>query len=241
MNFRKTHPLNSARNIIALVAVQLAAHQFCFSQPAPNWLDHDRARPQPAAVTPPTPSTQEQAGKPPSDATVLFDGADLSNWVSLDGTPTKWISRDGYMECVKGSGYIRTLQNFGDCQLHVEWATPTPPHGEGQGRGNSGVFFGLDRYEVQVLDSFGSKTYADGSAGSIYGQYPPLVNASLAPGKWQAYDIIYTAPRFTSEGKLVSPVRLTVLHNGVLIQNNVELTGPTSWLQRAPYERHPEK
>ena len=196
----------------------------------------------PPVVTPGTPSTADHAGTAPSDATVLFDGKDLSQWVSLgDGTPTKWIARDGYMECVKGSGYVRTLQNFGDCQLHVEWATPTPAQGEGQGRGNSGVFFGMDRYEVQVLDSFGSKTYADGSAGSVYGQYPPLVNACRAPGEWQTYDIIYTAPRFTPDGKLHSPAHLTVFQNGVLIQNNVELTGPTSWLERAPYQPHPEK
>lgn len=212
------------------------------THPDPNWLDHDRDRPAPTVVTPGTFSSEEQPGRPPSDAIVLFDGHDLSKWVSLnDGSPTKWITRDGYMECVKGSGYIRTLQNFGDCQLHVEWATPTPPHGEGQGRGNSGVFFGFDRYEVQVLDSYNARTYSDGQAGAIYGQYPPLVNASLPPGKWQVYDIIYTAPRFDSNGKLISPVRETVFHNGVLIQNNVSLTGPTSWLERAPYSPHPEK
>jgi hypothetical protein len=142
---------------------------------------------------------------------------------------------------VKGSGYVRTLQCFGDCQLHIEWATPKPAHGEGQGRGNSGVFFGLDRYEVQVLDSFENQTYADGSAGAIYGQYPPLANATLPPGEWQVYDIIYTAPRFDESDELKSPARLTVFHNGVLIQNNVELTGPTSWLERAPYKAHPQK
>ncbi len=210
--------------------------------PDPNWVDHDRDRPQPPVVVPGRNSTDDQVGKAPSDATVLFDGTDISQWVSLnDGSPTKWIMRDGYMECVKGSGYVRTLQNFGDCQLHVEWATPTPPHGEGQGRGNSGVFFGFDRYELQVLDSYESKTYADGSAGAMYGQYPPLVNVSLPPGKWQTYDIVYTAPLFDTSGKLSSPARVTVLHNGVLIQNNVELTGPTSWLERAPYSPHPEK
>jgi hypothetical protein len=211
------------------------------TQPDPNWIEHDRNRPQPAVVTPPTPSTPEHAGQPPSDAVVLFDGKDLSQWSSMDGSPTKWIVRDGYMECVKGSGYVRTLQNFGDCQLHVEWATPVPAHGSGQGRGNSGVFFGMDRYEVQVLDSFGNETYADGGAAAIYGQYPPLVNASRPPGEWQVYDIIYTAPRFDSTGKLLSRVRLTVFHNGVLVQNNVEPTGPTSWLERAPYSPHPEK
>jgi hypothetical protein len=213
-----------------------------FAAPDPNWLDHDRTRPAPTVVTPGKPSTQDQVGTAPSDAIVLFDGKDASQWVSLnDGSPTKWIVKDGYFECVKGSGYVRTLQNFGDCQLHVEWATPNPPHGEGQGRGNSGVFFGSDRYEVQVLDNYNATTYSDGSAGAIYGQYPPLVNASLAPGQWQTYDIIYTAPRFDAEGKLISPVRETVIHNGVLVQNNVELTGPTSWLERAPYSPHPEK
>jgi Domain of Unknown Function (DUF1080)/Domain of unknown function (DUF3471) len=222
-------------------AAGLAFQGLCLAQPDPNWLDHDRSRPQPPRVAPGTFSTQEQPGRPPGDALMLFDGKDLSHWVSLDGTPTKWIMGDGYMECVKGSGYIRTLQNFGDCQLHVEWATPVPAEGTGQGRGNSGVFFGLDRYEVQVLDSYESTTYADGSAGSIYGQYAPLVNVCRPPGQWQAYDILYTAPRFDSDGKLLSAVRLTIFHNGVLIQHNVELTGPTSWLERAPYKAHPEK
>ncbi len=226
----------------ALIGAALIQLQWsCLAQPDPNWLAHDRTRPMPPVVDPGTASTEEQAGKAPSDAVVLFDGKDLSRWVGLDGSPTKWIVRDGFMECVRGSGYVRTLQNFGDCQLHVEWATPVPAEGVGQGRGNSGVFLGLDRYEVQVLDSFESKTYADGSAGSVYCQYPPLVNASRPPGRWQTYDILYTAPRFDAEGKLQSPVRITVLHNGVLVQQNVELTGPTGWLERAPYRAHPEK
>jgi len=229
------------RNLALVTALASAGAVACLAQPDPHWLDHDRNRPQPAVVTPATASTQERPGQPPSDATVLFDGKDLSRWSSMDGTPTKWITRDGYMECVKGSGYIRTLQNFGDCQLHVEWATPVPPHGEGQGRGNSGVFFGLDRYEIQVLDSYDNKTYADGSAGAVYGQYPPLVNVCLPPGQWQTYDLVWTAPRFDAEGKLLSPARETVFQNGVLIQNNVKLTGPTSWLERAPYQAHPEK
>ena len=224
-----------------LAGLSLGWFQVCFAQPDPNWIDHDRDRPLPQVVAPATPSTQERAGHAPSDAVVLFDGHDLSQWVSMDGSPTKWITRDGYMECVKGSGYVRTLQNFGDCQLHVEWATPTPAHGEGQGRGNSGVFFGLDRYEVQVLDSYENKTYADGSAGSVYGQYPPLVNVTLPPGQWQIYDIIFTAPRFDHDGKLLSAARITAFQNGVLIQNNVKLTGPTSWLERAPYQAHPVK
>lgn len=212
-----------------------------WSQPDPNWLAHDRSRPLPPVVAPGITSTQDRPGPPPADAIVLFDGYNLSQWAAMNGEPTRWIVRDGYMECVSGSGYIRTIQNFGDCQLHVEWATPVPAEGEGQGRGNSGVFFGRGRYEIQVLDSYRNETYADGSAGSVYIQYPPLVNASLPPGQWQTYDIIWTAPRFTHDGKLASPAFLTVFHNGVLIQNNVELTGPTGWLERAPYSPHPEK
>jgi hypothetical protein len=241
MNLPKSCPMIGLSGLLWLFALQVTWSERCLAQPDPNWRDHDRDRPLPAVVAPATSSTQEMPGKAPSDATVLFDGNGLSRWVSMDGSPTKWIERDGYMECVKGSGYVRTLQNFGDCQLHIEWATPSPGKGEGQGRGNSGVFFGLDRYEVQVLDSFESKTYADGSAGAIYGQYPPLVNVTRPPGQWQFYDIVYTAPRFDAEGKVLSPVRLTIFHNGVLIQNNVKLTGPSSWLERAPYRAHPEK
>jgi hypothetical protein len=211
------------------------------AQPDPNWLAHDRTRPQPTPVDPGSASTQDQPGKPPSDAVVLFGGEGLSAWVAMDGSPTKWVAKDGAMECVPGSGYVRTLQAFGDCQLHIEFATPAKAEGEGQGRGNSGVFFGLDRYEIQVLDSYNNKTYADGSAASVYIQYPPLVNASRPPGQWQWYDIVWTAPRFDTEGKLVSKARLTIFWNGVLVQSNVELTGPTGWLTRAPYAAHPEK
>jgi hypothetical protein len=225
-----------------LAGACLAAHALlCGAQPDPNWLGHDRRRPQPRVVEPGTAGTPDQPGRPPADAVVLFGGEDLSAWVGMDGSPTKWIVKEGYMECVRGSGYIRTLQNFGDCQLHLEWAAPVPAEGEGQGRGNSGLFFGLDRYEVQVLDSYGNQTYADGSAGAVYGQYPPLVNACRPPGQWQSYDVVYTAPRFETDGKRRAPAHLTVFHNGVLIQNHVELTGPTSWLERAPYRAHPEK
>lgn len=210
--------------------------------PDPKWLVHDRNRPLPPVVDPGTASTQEQPGKPPSDAVVLFDGKDLSGLVALDGSPTKWVVKDGVLECVPGSGYIRSLQGFGDCQLHIEWAAPTKVEGSGQGRGNSGVFFGHGRYEIQVLDSYENKTYADGSAAAIYSQYPPLVNATRPPGQWQTYDIIWTAPRFDEEGKLVSPARMTAFHNGVLVQNNVELAGPnSSWLSRLPYKAHPER
>jgi 3-keto-disaccharide hydrolase len=224
-----------------LTAGLLNLQPACLAQPNPHWLDHDRRRPLPRVVDPGTASTQEQVGKAPSDAVVLFDGKDLSQWVDMDGHPTKWVIQDGVFQCVPGSGFARTLENFGDCQLHLEWATPTPAHGEGQGRGNSGVFFGFGRYEVQVLDSYHNVTYADGSAGSIYGQYPPLVNCCRPPGEWQSYDILYTAPRFTPEGKLKSPARMTIFQNGLLIQNDVTLTGPTSWLERAPYDAHSVK
>jgi hypothetical protein len=236
--------MTSAKSIgfkTRVMLLTLALAGWSWAQPDPSWLDHDRSRPQPTVITPATSSTQERAGKAPSDAVVLFDGKDLSQWSDMDGKPTQWTVRDGDMECVKGSGYVRTVQNFGDCQLHIEWVTPHPADGTGQGRGNSGVFFGLDRYEVQVLDSYQSNTYPDGSAGAIYGQYPPLVNASRPPGQWQTYDIVYTAPRFEADGKFRSPARLTVFHNGVLIQNDVQLTGPTTWLERPPYQFHPEK
>jgi hypothetical protein len=211
-----------------------------FAQPDPNYRIHDWTRPRPAIVDPGRPSTQEVPGKAPSDAIVLFDGTDLSQWCAADGGPTKWVIRNSAMECTPGSGAIRTLQNFGDCQLHIEWTAPTPPKGRSQGRGNSGVFL-MNTYEIQVLDSFQNETYADGQASAVYAQYPPLVNAALPPGQWQTYDILFAGPRFDDQGQLKSPARVTVLHNGVLVQNNVTLTGPTNWLERAPYRAHPEK
>jgi hypothetical protein len=227
-------------SLIAL-GLTIAASAALRAEPDPNWLGHDRDRPQPTVVDPGTFSTEDQPGRPPSDATILFSGTDTSSFVSMDGSPTKWIAKDGAFICVPGSGYARTLQSFGDCQLHVEWSSPTPPHGDSQGRGNSGVFFGYDQYECQVLDSYQNKTYADGSAAAIYGQYPPLVNAMRPPGQWETYDIIWTAPRFDAEGKVLSKARETVSHNGVLVQNNVELTGPTGWIGRIPYRAHPER
>lgn len=229
------NPLPPACALLALFSTALAA------APDPHWLGHDRERPLPPIVTPGTPSTPEQPGRAPSDATVLFDGQDTSRWVAMDGSPTKWVARDGALECVPGSGYVRTLQSFGDCQLHVEWMAPVPTKGDSQGRGNSGLFFGAGRYEVQVLDSYQNKTYSDGSAASIYGQYPPEVNASLPPGQWQTYDVIWTAPRFDEQGKLIAKARLTVFHNGVLVQNDAELTGPTGWVGRVPYQAHAER
>lgn len=192
---------------------------------------HDMNRAQPRIITP---------GPPPSDAVVLFNGKDLSGWQTFNGKPAGWNVRDGYFEVAPGSGDIQTRQAFGDCQLHVEWATPNPPRGTGQERGNSGVYL-MSKYEVQVLDSYQSKTYPDGQAAALYGQYPPLVNASLPPGQWQTYEIIFHGPRFARDGKVTRPARVTVLHNGVLVQDNVELTGPTEHAQRPPYTPHPER
>lgn len=211
-----------------------------FAQCNQQWKIHDRSRPHPRIVDPGTASTQNQPGQPPSDAIILFDGKGLSQWRSMDGSPAKWKIKDGYIETVGGAGYIRTVQKFGDCQLHVEWTAPLPVKGNGQGRGNSGVFL-MGKYEVQVLDSYQNKTYADGQAAAVYGQYPPQVNACRPPGQWQTYDIIFHRPRFDETGELLRPARMTVLHNGVLVQDNVELLGPTRWVHRPSYQLHPDK
>jgi hypothetical protein len=212
---------------------------FSFAQVDTRWKIHDLNRPVPPIITPGTASTQETPGRAPSDAVVLFDGQDLSKWVDKDGKPARWKVESGYMEVVPKTGYLYTRNSFGDCQLHVEFSEPTPPHGESQDRGNSGVFLqGL--YEIQVLDSYENKTYADGQASAVYGQYPPQVNASRPPGEWQTYDIIFHGPRF-SGSNLTRPARVTVLHNGVLVQDNVELTGPTAHGERPPYKPGPDK
>jgi hypothetical protein len=207
-----------------------------------RWLIHDVNRPAPAVISPGTASTETEAGKAPSDAVVLFDGTDVSKWTSGDGGPAKWIVRDGYMEAVKGSGPVKTKQKFGSCQLHVEFATPSRVTGSSQGRGNSGVFL-TDTYEVQVLDSYDNKTYPDGQCAALYGRAVPLVNACRKPGEWQSYDIIFHRPTFKGK-KVVRKATFTVLHNGVLVQDHVELQGGTGW--KGPhaisdYEPHPDK
>lgn len=207
--------------------------------PTMKWKIHDLSRPNPPVITPGTASTEESAGKAPSDAAVLFDGKDLSKWVGQNGKPAQWKVENGYMEVAAKTGNISSRQSFGDCQLHIEFSEPTPPEGESQERGNSGVFL-MSTYEIQVLDSYENKTYADGQAGAIYGQYPPLVNASRPPGQWQTYDVIFHAPRFVN-GKLKSPARITLLQNGVLVQDNVVLTGPTAHGERPPYKPGPDK
>jgi len=167
--------------------------------------------------------------KAPSDAIVLFDGSNLNEWQSKDGSAAGWEIKDGAATVVKGTGDIFTKRQFGDVQLHLEWRSPSEIVGDGQGRGNSGVFF-QGRYEVQVLDSYESKTYPNGQAGAIYKQHMPLVNATRAPGEWQTYDIIFTAPVFNKDGIKVKSAYITVIHNGVLIQNHVEVKGSTEYI-----------
>lgn len=189
-------------------------------------------QPQPPIVTPGTASTQDTPGSAPSDAVVLFDGTNLDNWKSTkeDGV-MRWRIEDGAMMPTKDSGMIQSKQEFGSCQLHVEFATPAEVEGEGQGRGNSGVFL-MGTYEVQILDSYENTTYPDGQAAALYGRSKPLVNASRKPGEWQTYDIIFHRPVFEGD-EVVKRATFTVLHNGVLVQDHVELTGGTGW--RGPY------
>ena len=207
-----------------------------------RWLVHDMNRPAPPVVTPGTESTQEQPGKVPSDAIVLFDGKDLSEWTSERGGPTKWIVRNGYMEAVRRGGNIKTKQSFGSCQLHIEFATPTRIIGKSQDRGNSGVFL-MSTYEVQVLDSYENHTYPDGQCAALYGRVVPLVNACREPGKWQSYDIIFHRPVFDGK-KVVKKATFTVFHNGVLVHDNVELQGGTDWIDEhtiSNYSPHEDK
>ncbi|MDZ8119693.1 DUF1080 domain-containing protein [Pontiella sp. NLcol2] len=199
----------------------------------------ERIQPQPPVVTPGTPSCDDRvAGTAPSDALVLFDGteASLKNWTDGKGNPTRWKLVDGALESVKKAGYIQTREHFGSCQLHVEWAAPVSVKGDGQKRGNSGVFL-MGTYEVQVLDCYNNKTYPDGQAAALYGRKKPLVNACLPPGEWQTYDIIFHRPLFNKDGSVKRKATFTVLHNGVLVQDHVFLSGGTGW--RGPHAAWP--
>ncbi len=177
---------------------------------------------------------------PPSDAIVLFNGNDFSAWNGKGGSKVEWLLENGAMTVKGGTGEILTKQEFGDCQLHIEWRTPSLVKGEGQGRGNSGIFF-MERYELQVLDSYNNKTYSNGQAGSMYKQLIPLANASREPGAWQTYDIIFRAPRFSTTGKLMEQARITVIHNGVLVQNNAAIWGATTFVGIPEYKPHAPK
>lgn len=189
---------------------------------------------------PPIVKPGKTAADAPSDAIVLFDGKDASQWVGKDGGPVKWKVADGALTVEAGAGVIQTKQGFGDCQLHIEWRTPSEVKGESQARGNSGIFL-MGKYELQVLDSYNNRTYSNGQAGSIYKQLPPMVNASRPPGEWQTYDVIFTAPRFYENGTLKSQAHITVIHNGVLVQNNMALWGGTQYIGIPTYDKHGEK
>jgi len=202
----------------------------CFGQ-ADNKKSTAIWEPVPEVVTP------GKVMSPPSDAIVLLDGVNLNAWESTGEGKAKWKLEDGGMTVVPGTGSIKTKSSFGDCQLHIEWRSPKIVKGDSQDRGNSGVFF-QGRYEVQVLDSYNNKTYVNGQASSVYKQHIPLVNASRPPGEWQVYDIIFKAPRFKDNGDLLSPSYITVLHNGVLVQNHVELKGSTVHGGDPFYEKH---
>lgn len=200
--------------------------------PGQKWRVHDINRPRPRVVT-------AEPGKPPSDAIVLFDGKDLSQWESSKkgvAGPPGWKVENGYALCVKGAGDLVTKEKFGDAQYHIEWAAPSVIDGDSQWRGNSGVLV-MRRYEIQLLDSYNNPTYADGQAGAIYGQWPPMVNASRKPGEWQTYDIIWEAPIF-KDGKLAKPAYATVIHNGVVLHHHQEVIGQMAHRAIKPYEPH---
>ncbi len=205
------------------------------------WAIHDQNRPQPPAVTPGTFSCGEQPGIPPSDAVVLFDGKDLSKWESnKEGRgPAKWVVKEGYFEVAPSTGDIRTREEFGDCQLHIEWGEPTNVKGSSQGRGNSGIFL-MGLCEVQVLDSYHNITYADGGAGSVYGVNPPMVNPLRPPGQFQVYDIVFRRPIY-KDGVAVDPGYVTVFVNGVLVQDHTMLEGATGHMKRTHPGPFPEK
>ena len=177
----------------------------------------------------------------PSDATILYNGNGLGAFQKKDGSPAGWrIDADGAVTDIKGAGDLITKEAFGNCQLHIEFREPAEVKSSGQGRGNSGVYI-MGKYEIQVLDSYDNPTYSNGQAGAVYKQHVPLVNASRKPGQWQSYDIIFTAPKFKENGDLESPARVTVIHNGVLIQNNVTILGTTDWVMKPKYKKHATK
>lgn len=241
-------------NSLPVVAVLALAAGLVFAEtpllPGGKWHVHDMNRPVPEVVQPGSCSTQNDPGQPPFDAIVLFDGSDLSQWVqhyTVEENGEKrskvrdpiWKLEDGAVQVVGGTGDITSRESFGSCQLHLEWCAPDPQGKQGQKRGNSGVFL-MGLYEVQVLDSYENRTYADGQAAAVYGQTPPLVNACRKPGEWQSYDIVFTAPRF-KDGELLAPAYVTVLHNGVLVQNHTAFQGPTVWKKLAKYRPHEPK
>lgn len=218
---------------IALGTLAVGTLAVASFQEAKEWAVHDMNRPQPVVVTPGTPSCGTTAGTAPSDAIALFDGSSLDAWRS-GNDPAKWTVQDGILTVAPRSGDIRTAEQFGDVQFHIEWSIPADRETSGQGGGNSGIFF-HDQYEVQILDAFENETYPDGTAGSFYGQHPPLVNPCRPKGQWNVYDIIFHSPKWDDQGNLVAPARATVLFNGVLVQDNQAFWGTTAHMRRATY------
>ncbi len=211
--------------------------------PGTPWHVHDSDRPRPPVVTPGPGFSQLALA--PADAVALFDGKDLARWSDSRGNPSRWKVADGWFESTRGSGGIRTREKFADFQLHIEFATPASVTGTSQGRGNSGILInGI--YEVQILDSYNNPTYADGQAAALYGQQPPLVNASRPPGEWQTYDLVFESPRWDDKGVLVKKAAVTVIHNGLVVQNHTEFFGSTDGVGAIPHkalgaygQRHP--
>ncbi len=248
MQFDTLFLRSMSRNTFTLLAASVLALSWAIAQEHPEpigysdtpqlpnqkWKVHDIDRPRPRMVTP-----GATPGAPPSDAIVLFDGKDLSKWQTVKKgqvSPAAWKLGDGYFECVGTAGDLVTKEKFGDIQLHVEWASPEKIQGSSQSRGNSGILI-MHRYEIQVLDSWNNPTYADGQAGAIYGQWPPLVNASKPTGQWNVYDIVFKAPKFES-GKLVKPAYVTVFENGILLHDHMEIIGAMVHRKVAHYEPH---
>ena len=221
---------------VSLSLLALSAPVLLMSQ---QWPIHSMQRPRPPVVDP---GPERPPVPAPPDAIVLFDGTDLSQWETNDsvGGPAKWLVKDGYMEVAPGTGDHRTRRAFGDVQLHIEWATPAKVEGHSQERGNSGLFM-MGFYEIQILDSYQNDTYADGQAAALYGQVPPLVNASRPPGRWQTYDVVFHRPRFAADGSVTEPARATVFHNGVLVQDHVAFTGRTAHARAAVYRPHADR
>ena len=225
-------PVFTVAALVAAPAALLIAAAPAQEKPASDkteWAVHDPARPQPPMVA--TPSN-----KAPSDAIVLFDGANLDSWTGNGGTAS-WLVKDGYFEVKPGSGGIRTREGFGSCQFHIEWMIPETNNCDGQKGCNSGVFF-MDRYELQILGSNPNQTYVDGMAGAMYGQHPPLVNPARPNGEWNTYDVIFHAPVFAADGSLEKAGSMTVLFNGVLVQDNAPILGATAHMAKAKYSAH---
>ncbi len=236
-------PSPSATFAAALLLAAASAAAAQNPNPVPTapspWKQHAMDRPAPVVVTP-GPYLGPVA--PPSDAIVLFDGKSLAEWRSADTTKgdARWQIDNGAIVETPGIGDIATRRKFGDVQLHIEWSAPNPPHGESQDRGNSGVFL-MSTYEIQVLDSYHAATYPDGQAAAIYGQFPPLVNAMRPPGEWQVYDIVFHRPHFDAAGRVTAPARATVFHNGILVQDDQVILGPTTNGHRTAYTAHADR